>query len=37
MDLTDLVVDPRIVKDPFGGRRLARINVRHDADIAGSI
>ena len=35
--LTDLVVDPRIVKDPLGRGGLSRINMGHDADIAGLI
>jgi hypothetical protein len=34
MDLTDLVVDPRVVEDPLGGRRLTGIDVSHDADVA---
>ncbi|EYR64418.1 hypothetical protein N866_11445 [Actinotalea ferrariae CF5-4] len=32
--LTDLVVDPGVEQDPLGGRRLAGIDVRHDADVA---
>ncbi len=34
MRFADLVVDPGVEQDPFGGRRLAGIDVRHDADIA---
>ena len=33
MDFTDLVRDPGVVQDPFRGRRLAGIDVRHDADV----
>src|SRR5699024_8910300 len=32
--LTDLVVDARVVKDAFGRRGLAGIDVRHDADVS---
>ena len=32
--LTDLVVDPGVEQDPLGGRRLAGIDVSHDADVA---
>jgi hypothetical protein len=33
VDFTDLVRNPRIEQDPFRRRRLAGIDVRHDADI----
>ena len=36
MDFTDLVADAGVVEDPLGGRRLPRIDVRHDADVAGA-
>ena len=36
VDLADLVVDARVVEDALGGRGLARIDVRHDADVAGA-
>jgi|GEM_PF-5995339 len=35
MDLTDLVVHAGVVKDALGGGRLARVNMGHDADVAG--
>src|SRR5918997_785930 len=34
MYLTDLVVDPGVEQDPLGGGGLARVDVRHDPDIA---
>src|SRR5262249_38709419 len=34
MDLTNLVGDARIEEDALGRRRLAGIDVRHDADVA---
>ncbi len=34
MDLTDLVRDTGVEQDPLGRRRLAGVNVRHDADVA---
>src|SRR5690606_9989182 len=34
--LTDLVVDTRVVEDALGGGGLTRIDVGHDADVAGS-
>ena len=34
VDLTDLVVDPGVEQDPLGGRGLARVDVRHDPDVA---
>src|SRR5947208_1070514 len=37
VDLADLVADPRIEKDPLGGRGLARIDVRHDADVSAAL
>ena len=33
VDLTDLVVDTGVEEDALGGRRLAGIDVRHDADV----
>src|SRR5207249_2490451 len=36
MDFTDLVADAGVVEDPLGGRRLPRIDVGHDADVAGA-
>src|SRR4029077_2175965 len=37
VDLADLVRDPRIEEDPLGGRGLARIDVRHDADVPAAL
>src|SRR6185503_17977578 len=34
VDLTDLVRDTGVEQDPFGGRGLTGIDVRHDADVA---
>ena len=34
VDLTDLVVDAGVVEDPLGRRGLARVDVRHDPDVA---
>jgi hypothetical protein len=34
VDLTDLVVDPRVEEDPLRGRGLARVDVGHDPDVA---
>ena len=34
VNLAELVVDAGVVQDALGGRRLTRIDVRHDADIA---
>jgi hypothetical protein len=34
VDLTDLVVDAGVEQDPLGRRRLAGIDVGHDADVA---
>ena len=34
MHLTDLVADTGVVEDALGRRRLAGIDVRHDADVA---
>jgi hypothetical protein len=34
MDLAHLVRDAGVEEDPFGGRGLAGINVRTDADVA---
>ncbi len=34
MDLTDLVTLAGVIEDPLGRRRLAGIDVRHDAEIA---
>src|ERR1019366_239132 len=36
VDLADLVVHARVIKDALGRRRLTGIDVRHDADIARS-
>jgi hypothetical protein len=33
VDLTDLVVDARVIEHTLGSRRLTGINVGHDADI----
>src|SRR5690606_13866697 len=33
--LTELVVDAGVIEHPLGGRRLARIDVGHDSDVAG--
>ena len=33
VDLTDLVIDTRVVEDPLGRSRLAGIDVGHDADV----
>ena len=37
VDLTDLVGLAGVVEDPLGGRRLARVDVGHDADVAGAL
>ena len=37
VDFTDLVVDPGIVEHALGRRRLARVDVGHDADVARSL
>ena len=34
MDFTDLVIDTGVEKDALGGRGLASIDVRHDANVA---
>ena len=34
VDLADLVVAARVVQDPLGRRRLARVDVGHDPDVA---
>jgi hypothetical protein len=34
MDLTDLVVDAGVKQDALGRRRLARVDMRHDPDVA---
>jgi len=34
MDLTQLVVDAGVEQDPLGGRRFARVDMRHDPDVA---
>jgi hypothetical protein len=34
MNLAQLVVDPRVEQDPLGGRGLARVDMRHDPDVA---
>src|SRR6185503_4560204 len=33
MHLADLIIDPGVIEDPLGRRRLTGINVGHDADI----
>ena len=35
VDLADLVRPARVVEDPLGRRRLARVDVGHDPDVAG--
>jgi hypothetical protein len=37
MDFTDLVRNPGIEEDPFGGGRLPGIDVGHDADVPGTV
>src|SRR5438105_14231790 len=37
VDLADLVADPGVEKDPLRGRGLARIDVRHDADVSAAL
>jgi hypothetical protein len=37
VDLTDLVVDARVEEDPLGARSFPRIDVSHDADVAGAL
>jgi hypothetical protein len=34
MDLADLVVDAGVEKDPLGSGRFARVDMRHDPDVA---
>ena len=34
VDFTDLVADTGVEQDPLGGRRLARVDVGHDPDVA---
>ncbi len=34
VDLAELVVDARVVEDALGSRRLARVDVGHDADVS---
>jgi len=34
MHLTDLVADPGVEQDALGGRRFARVDMRHDPDVA---
>jgi hypothetical protein len=34
VDFTNLVRNPGVEQDPFRGRRLPGIDVRHDADVA---
>ncbi len=36
VDLTDLVVATRVVEDALGQRRLARVDMSHDPDVAGA-
>jgi hypothetical protein len=33
VDLAELVVDPRVVEDPLGGRGLSGVDVRRDSDV----
>ena len=35
MHFADLVVNPGVVKNPLGGGRFPRVDVRHDPDVAG--
>jgi hypothetical protein len=35
MDLAEFVIDSGIIKDTLGGRSFARIDMRHDPDVAG--
>jgi hypothetical protein len=35
VDLAHLVGAPRVIEDPLGRRRLARVDVSHDPDVAG--
>src|SRR5690349_13688466 len=37
MHLADLVRDARVVEDALGARGLARVDVRHDPDVAGAL
>src|SRR5207248_8643140 len=37
VDLADLVAHARIEEDALGGRGLARIDVRHDADVPAAL
>src|SRR5260370_36433020 len=37
VDLADLVADAGVEKDALGGRGLARIDVRHDADVSAAL
>jgi hypothetical protein len=37
VDLADLVADPRVEEDPLRGRGLARVDVRHDADVPAAL
>jgi hypothetical protein len=37
VDLADLVADAGVEEDALGGRGLARIDVRHDADVAAAL
>jgi hypothetical protein len=37
MDFTDLMADARVEQDAFGERSFPRINMGHDADIAGTL
>jgi hypothetical protein len=34
VDLADLVVDAGVEQNPLGGRGFARIDMRHDPDVA---
>ena len=35
VNLTNLVINPRVIQDPFRGGRFARIDVRHYPDVPG--
>jgi hypothetical protein len=37
VDLAELVVDPRVVEDPLGGRGLPGVDVRSDPDVPGAL
>ena len=35
MNLAELIADPRVIEDALGGGCFARIDMRHDPDVAG--